>query len=132
MTTDVIQISLTETNFLTRWHCHVCGGRTEKDPILAEGSQAVGERHYRTVRVCDQCLKAADGSIDQRLELHARQLEAEAALTRELIGKLVVPTYAEWEAAIRQHDEELSREHESFSATTAPFAEDDNTQSIPL
>ncbi len=54
---------LAETNFLTRWMCHVCGGRTEKDPVLAEGRQDVGPRadgngrDYRTIRVCDQCLR---------------------------------------------------------------------------
>ncbi len=59
MTDDMIKVSLTETNFLTRWHCHVCGGRTEKDPVLAEGVQDIGPsddgkgRDYRTVRVCD-------------------------------------------------------------------------------
>ena len=34
--TDTIKISLTSTNCLTRWMCHVCGGMTEKDPVLAE------------------------------------------------------------------------------------------------
>ena len=106
MTDNVIKISLTETNFLTRWHCHVCGGRTEKDPVLAEGEQDIGPsddgngREHRTVRVCDQCLKGADGlSIDQRLDLYARQLDAAAELTRALIGNLQVPSYTEWEAA---------------------------------
>jgi hypothetical protein len=106
MADDMIKISLTETNFLTRWHCHVCGGRTEKDPVLAEGEQDIGPsddgtgREYRTVRVCDQCLKGTDGvSLDQRLETFARQLEYEAEITRAMIGRLQVPLYAEWEAA---------------------------------
>ena len=117
MTDNVIKISLTETNFLTRWHCHVCGGRTEKDPVLAEGEQDLGPsddgkgRDYRTVRVCGQCLKGADGvSLDQHLETFARQLEYEAELTRAMIGKLQVPSYAEWEAACREHDEAYCRE----------------------
>jgi hypothetical protein len=32
MTTEnsnVIEIKLVESNFLTRWRCHVCGGHTE-------------------------------------------------------------------------------------------------------
>ena len=104
MTNDMIKVSLTDTNFLTRWHCHVCGGRTEKDPVLAEGKQDISlpddGPEMRTVRVCDQCLKGADGlSIDQRLDLHANQLECEAELTRAMIGKLQVPSYAEWKAA---------------------------------
>ena len=104
--TDTIKVSLAPTNFLTRWPCHVCGGRTEKDPVLAEGKQDLGPsndgtvRDYRTVRVCDQCLKGADGlSIDQRLESFAKSLDAEAELTRAMIGRLQVPSYAEWEAA---------------------------------
>ncbi len=102
MTSDTIKISLTRTNFLTRWHCHVCGGRTEKDEILAEGEQnlpadGLPGREYRIVRVCDQCLKGAEGrSIDQRLELYARGLEAEAKLTRAMIGRLQVPSYEAW------------------------------------
>ncbi len=97
---DTIKISLTETNFHTRWACHVCGGRTEKDPVLAEGRQDLPNNEYRIVRVCDQCLKGAGGlSIDRRLENYARFLEAEAEITRALIGRLEVPTYAEWEAA---------------------------------
>ena len=106
MTNDIIKISLTKANFWTRWHCHICGGRTEKDPVLAEGVQDLGPSDdgkgcdYRTVRVCDQCLKGAEGvSIDQRLENFARWLDAEAELTRALIGKLQVPSYAEWKAA---------------------------------
>ena len=100
MTSDTIKISLTRTNFLTRWHCHVCGGRTEKDEVLAEGRQDLPNNEYRIVRVCDQCLRGADGlSIDKRLESYARWLEAEADFTRALIGRLEVPTFAEWEAA---------------------------------
>ncbi len=95
--TDTIKISLTTTNFLTRWACHVCGGRTEKDPVLAEGKKDLPNNEYRVVRVCDQCLKGAEGrSIDQRLELYARGLEAEAKLTRAMIGRLQVPSYEAW------------------------------------
>ena len=98
--TDTIKISLTRTNYLTRWHCHVCGGRTEKDEMLAEGKQDLPNNEYRVVRVCGQCLKGADGlSIDQRLENYARFLDVEAEITRALIGNLQVPSYAEWEAA---------------------------------
>ena len=116
MTDDGIKVSLIETNFLTRWHCHVCGGHTEKDPILAEGVQDLGPsddgtgRWWRTVRVCDQCLRGDEGlSIDKRLEKFARWLDTEAEITRAMIGKLQVPSYIEWEAACRKHDEEYER-----------------------
>ncbi|MCH8167162.1 MAG: hypothetical protein IIC03_04445 [Proteobacteria bacterium] len=120
--TGIIEISLTPANFLTRWPCHVCGGRTEKDPVLAEGEQNLPSdglpgRKYRTVRVCDQCLKGADGlSIDQRLETYARQLEYEAELTRAMIGKLQVPSHAEWEDACRAHDEAFELEYADATA----------------
>lgn len=120
--TDNIKIELTETNFLTRWPCHVCGGTTEKDSVLAEGEQDMPSdglpgRKYRTVRVCHECLRGDGGlSIDQRLENFALRLEAEAALTRAMIGKLQVPSYAEWEAACRVHGEALEREYAEASA----------------
>ena len=112
--TDTIKIKLIEANFHTRWHCHVCGGRTEKVAILAEGKQDISlpddGPEMRTVRVCEQCLKGTDGlSIDQRLELTAKGFEGAAHMTRMMIGKLEVPSYAEWEAACRKHDEEYQR-----------------------
>ena len=119
--TGTIKISLTTTNFLTRWPCHVCGGTTEKHSVLAEGEQdllhgeyGAGPNEYRTVRVCGQCLNGADGlSIDQRLENHVRMLEDKAKLTRALIGNLQVPSYAEWEAACREIDD-ACREDEAL------------------
>ena len=110
MTDDIIKVSPTETNFLTRWPRHVCGGRTYKEAVLAEGVQDLGPsadgkgRDYRTVRVCDQCLEGAEGTIDERLELYASRLDAEAEHTRALIGRLQVPSFAELEAARRAHD----------------------------
>ena len=106
MTNDTIKISLTQNTFPAGCLCHVCGSRGVEDTVIAEGKQDLGPsndgtvRDYRTVRVCDQCLKGADGlSIDQRLESFARSLDAEAELTRAMIGRLQVPSYAEWEAA---------------------------------
>ncbi len=116
MTDDTIDIKLTETNFLTRWHCHVCGGHTEKVPVLAEGELLLPTGHSHgegydcyTVRVCEQCLQA--GEIDARLERTARQIEANADFTRALIGKLRVPSYAEWNAAVEAHWAAIEREY---------------------
>ena len=110
-----IMVELVETNFLTRWPCTVCGGCTEKVPILAEGRQDLssGDFHvgeYRTIRVCEHCLHA--GEIDARLELNARQLEAQAQLLREIIGRLQVPTFEEWQARYEQYDREWIRDYE--------------------
>ena len=57
--------------------------------------------------VCEFCLEAGD--IDERLERRATRLEAAAAGTRALIGRLVVPSYAEWQAAVAAEDEDFDR-----------------------
>lgn len=101
-----IKVELVETNFLTRWPCTVCGGCTEKVPILAESK--TGER------VCESCLRA--GNIDERLEQYALVLDTAvdtaAAATRSLIGRLSVPTYAEWQARYEQYEREWKESYE--------------------
>ena len=109
-TTQQIEIKLVQTNVFTRWGCDVCGGRTAKVPILAESEDGI--------RVCETCLES--GNIDDRLRDKADLLEAmargarqllrrfhEAAMfeeaacgTRELIGRLIVPSFSEWQAAM--------------------------------
>ena len=105
-TTDLISVELVETNFFTRYPCTICGGCTEKVAILAEGTQRLSDDgETRTVRVCESCLEGGDGlGIDARLDLHARALEGEAALIRSLIGRLKVPTFAQWCSAEREHE----------------------------
>jgi hypothetical protein len=76
---------------LTKWPCHVCGGSTGRVSVLAE-APGLG------LRVCERCLEA--GNIDDRLEAYAARLEANARETRALIGRLRVPTYAAWCAAM--------------------------------
>ncbi len=88
-TTGPIKIELVRTNFFTRWPCHVCGGCTEKVAVLAEGPEGL--------RVCESCLQAGD--IDARLEAQAAALDAGARMTRSLIGRLQVPSFAEWSEA---------------------------------
>ena len=111
-TTEPISVELVETNFFTRYPCTVCGGCTEKVAILAEGTQRLSDdQESRTVRVCETCLEDCDDDhlppgfgIDYRLDLRARALEAEAALIRSLMGRLKVPTFAEWCKAERDHE----------------------------
>ena len=106
MAPNEIEIKLRETNFFTRWPCTICGGCTEKVAILAEGTlQLSDDGECMTVRVCETCLEGGDGlGIDARLDLHAQALEAEAALVRSMIGRLKVPTFAEWCKAEREHN----------------------------
>ena len=109
-----IIIQFVYTNFFARRHCHVCGGLTDKDPIIAEGEAENGG----TVRVCDRCLKA--GNINARLEEHAAALEKEAAERRALIGRLQVPTWEEWKRAWATADKA-----DSFSGARRYFARRD-------
>ena len=103
---DAIEMKLTPTWVHTRWPCHVCGGRTERVGVLVEGRIKLGGEDF-TLRVCEQCLEAAD--IDGRLAEYAAWLSRQAIITRSLIGRLRVPTYAEWEAACSQKDDEDRR-----------------------
>jgi hypothetical protein len=95
-----IKIELVRSDSLTRHPCNVCGWYTEKVTVLARGHGLL---------VCETCLKA--GNIDERIERHAAALEAMAAETRALIGRLVVPSYAEWQAAIAAVAEDDARFH---------------------
>jgi hypothetical protein len=102
---DKIKIELVKSNFLTRYPCNICGGCTEKVPVLAKGHGLL---------VCERCLEAGAASIDARLERHAAVLEAMAGAARALIGRLLVPSYAEWQAAMAAVDEEDERFHRAL------------------
>lgn len=116
--TETITIDLVEANFHTRWPCTVCGDHTEKVAILAEGTEHFFDDTSMTIRICETCLGEQESfGIDACLDLRARRLEAEAERLRNLIGRLKVPTFAEWckaerEASVRAHMdiEGLSRE----------------------
>jgi hypothetical protein len=87
-----LKVELVRTNVFTRWPCHVCGGATDKDAVLAQAANGF--------RICPECLKAGD--FDARLDGHARKLEKDAAELRSLIGTIDAPTHAQWEAAMRE------------------------------
>ncbi len=120
-TTKPISIEMVETNFFTRWPCTVCGGCTEKVAILAEGTQRLSDDgECRKVRVCESCLEGGGGlGIDARLDLHARALEGQAALTRGLIGRLKVPAFAEWCKAERDYEVRSVMGHNGISRDEA-------------
>src|SRR5262245_18447763 len=87
-----IQMKLVRSRFLTRWPCHICNGETEKDSILCEAKTPNG-----TLRCRPRCLSA--GNIDERLTQSAMQLEQQAQLIRDLIGRVRVPTFKQWATA---------------------------------
>lgn len=93
-----VKVELVESCFLTRRKCHVCGGQTEKVPILAE----VISGPETGFRVCETCLEQRD--FDAKLNARAQKLEEQAIYLRTLIGKLDVPTYAEYQAAEEKRD----------------------------
>jgi hypothetical protein len=121
---EPIEIKLVETNFLTRWHCHVCGGHTEKVPILAEGGDARG-----TIRVGERCLETGD--LDARLEEHAKWLDEEAARTRTMIGRLRVPSFAQWKARDRLHEIEWLYDNDCIDEKQAKHLVENADEPLP-
>ena len=101
MENQKIVFELVETNYLTRWPCHICGGNTEKEPVLCE----VLEGTNKGLRVCESCLKHRD--FDNNLERFAEMLERHAQEIRALIGRVEAPSYEEWETAIQKHNERM-------------------------
>jgi len=89
---DDVVVKLGPNDSHNRWRCFVCGGWTEGLSIVAEAKTARG-----TFRVCGWCLKAGD--MDARLAEQVTSLEEWAAALRELIGRMRVPTSAEWATA---------------------------------
>jgi hypothetical protein len=88
-----IEIELVQTCVFTRWRCTVCGDFTEKVSVLAEANDQFG-----VIRVCEFCL--LDGNIDDRLRERVACEPELAPRLQHLIGKLNVPTFQEWEAAV--------------------------------
>jgi hypothetical protein len=126
--TKTIEIKLVRSSFLTRWPCTVCGGCTEKVLVLAEAppdaalpsgwptnpaAQMMSARGA-AIRVCERCLEA--GNVDERLAAHADRLGARAGALRSLIGRLRVPSYAQWHAAC---ESENKRDALLYYATAA-------------
>lgn len=103
---EPIVVELVERCGYFRRGCHVCGGHTEKVTVLAE----VVSGEYQGMRVCETCLKAGD--IDARLAAHADTLEAQAALLREVIGRVKVPSFEDWERKAKQVDDEIAAAYE--------------------
>jgi hypothetical protein len=77
-----ITFKLIENNAFIHWPCDVCGGSTEKAPILAETDDGL--------RMCERCLEFRD--FDAALQAHAIRLEREAAELRGMIGRIEAPT----------------------------------------
>jgi hypothetical protein len=101
----ITTMKLVRTNFHTRWPCDVCGCHTEKVSILCEG--VVGDR---LIRCCETCLEEGQEQIDKFLRSHAYRISAHAQFVAGLIGRLKIPSFAEYQAATKEVDEEFKRE----------------------
>jgi hypothetical protein len=108
---DAIKFELVETNYLTRWPCHVCGGCTEKHSILAE----VTEGPFKGFRACETCMKKRD--FDAKLTAQAERLEEQAACLRAAVGRLQIPTFEEWKDAINRYEKEWLEHYNSQKET---------------
>jgi hypothetical protein len=81
--------------------CIACGCWHSQATVMCEGYDASlidddGDYDDCMIVVCGRCLKEG---VDDNLRLQAEWLDRCAAYKRSLIGKLEVPTYAEWQAA---------------------------------
>jgi hypothetical protein len=96
-----IRVRLIYTEVHTRWPCTVCGGHTNKVGVLAEAKVVDGAGTKGTIRVCENCLVYIElgGDIDAELERTAADMEKHARHLRSLVGRLEVPSFAEWNAA---------------------------------
>jgi hypothetical protein len=100
-----VDVELTEQELWCQ-SCTLCGNRIEKqqvgDNVLARGYDS--EREGHEVMVCASCLASED--VAARIERHAVEFEQQAAGSlkraawlRSLIGRLNLPTYADYQAA---------------------------------
>ena len=69
--------------------CGVCEGKAKSASVVAVSNDGL--------RICATCLEA--GNVDERLEARALRLEQRAAALRSRIGRLSLPSFAEYTAA---------------------------------
>ena len=101
-----IKFELVETYFFDQLPCHICDGQTKKVGVLTE----VKDGEYAGLQVCEKCLK--NGDFDSILNATINRLQSRAEFLRELIGRIVAPTYDEWEKeAERVHKEIVAIEN---------------------
>ena len=78
--------------------CDICAGQITDVSTVAEGQTEDGRR----VTICDRCLLENDNGVsgldgfDTILRNEIEKLESQAQFLRSLIGRLEVPTYADW------------------------------------
>jgi hypothetical protein len=102
----MIIMQLVRTNVFTRWPCHICGGETEKVATLCEG-----DADGTPLRCCEVCVRGGQGQLDERIRSNIASLEQHIEFLRAIVGRVSIPTYAEWEVAEEAFDDECRTEN---------------------
>jgi len=103
----MIIMQLTRTNVFTRWPCHICGAETEKVAMLCEG-----DADGTLLRCCEVCIRGGQGQLDGRIRNNIASLEQHVEFLRSIVGRVSIPTYAEWQVAEeRAFDDECGTEN---------------------
>lgn len=83
--TPAFEIRYEITNTFSRFPCDLCGGCTDKEPVIAMLVEPCGDGTGRQVTdVCSQCLAAGSGGLRDRILAHASRVQAEADYLRTL------------------------------------------------
>jgi hypothetical protein len=108
MSGGTVKAELCRAPALMRYPCHLCGGVTYKVPVHC----VVQSGDYAGLRVCERCLErhTSPGSVDDALTARAREVLREANRLLTLVGRLQLPSFAEWSAACVRHDRALAAE----------------------
>jgi hypothetical protein len=112
MSADIVRAELCRAPALMRYPCHLCGGVTSKNPVHS----VVQSGDHAGFRVCETCLKrhAGPGAVNAALTERAREVllnaSSEAKELLGLVGRLQLPSFAEWAAACAAHDRALTEE----------------------
>ena len=95
---DKITVTLKGIPINSHLSCDTCADLITDVSTVAEGQTEDGRR----VIICDRCLLENDNSVggldgfDTVLRNEIKKLESRAKFLRSLIGRLEVPTYADW------------------------------------
>ena len=121
-TTNKKLFRLKQTNFFTRWECHICGGATEKVSTLCEADDGM--------RICESCLKTRD--FDEQLESRAMRLMEMAEVLRGLIGKIDAPPFEAYQKAEEEYERRWEKENPDAKKWLEAIEAQASTEGIPF
>ena len=106
MNAGIVKAELCLSPALMRYPCHLCGGRTSKNPVHC----MVQSGDHAGFRICETCLKrhAGPGSVNAALIERAREVlraaSRDATELLALVDRLQLPSFSEWGFACDAHD----------------------------